>query len=124
AAEGAPEEDAVLSFGRELSSAAEEPPWASLARAALENMGYRVADFDGLRSHVSFAGAGDPTMAFAARFAQDSYGILWLGPRLRARLTEIESRERASRAFAEARHLPSIDVSDGARQAAARKVDG
>lgn len=123
-ADRAPDEDAVLSFGRELSSSALEPTWASPVRSALESGGNQVAAFDGSRAHASFGGAGDPTMAFAERFARDAYAILWLGPHLRAQLAAIESRDRGQRALAEARGLASEDVAERALQAAATPSDG
>ena len=119
-----PDEDAVLSFGRELSSPALEPTWAAPVRAALESEGNQVAAFDGTRTHASFGGAGDPTMAFAERFARDAYAILWLGPHLRAGLAAIESRERALRALAEVRSLPSEDVAERVLRVSAMPSDG
>jgi hypothetical protein len=83
APERAPPEDAVLSTGRELLPGDEEPAWLAPVRASLASVGCSVARLDGARAHAAFGGGGDPTLAFAEKFADGQHALLWLAPRVR-----------------------------------------
>jgi hypothetical protein len=77
------DEDAVLSFGREILSLHQVPGWSTPLVQALKSSGLRLGIFDGAARHVSFEGSGEPAFEYARRFGDQQMAMLWLSSRVR-----------------------------------------
>ncbi|HYO93218.1 MAG TPA: poly-gamma-glutamate biosynthesis protein PgsC/CapC [Polyangiaceae bacterium] len=88
------DEDAVLSFGREVAGLDHVPAWSASVVRVLTNSGVRLGVFDGAARHAAFEGAGDPAFEYARRFADEQMAVLWLSARLRDHWTSIQEDER------------------------------
>ncbi|WP_434043338.1 poly-gamma-glutamate biosynthesis protein PgsC/CapC [Sorangium cellulosum] len=82
-AERSHERDAVISFGYEVVRPEHVPALAGPLLETLRDLELRVGLFDGTREHVSFSGATDMAMAYAKRFAEGRFAIVYLGSAIR-----------------------------------------
>ncbi|WP_437588360.1 poly-gamma-glutamate biosynthesis protein PgsC/CapC [Sorangium sp. So ce1000] len=77
------ERDAVISFGYEVVRAGHVPTFAGPLLETLRDLELRVGIFDGTREQVPFSGATDMAMAYAKRFAEGRFAIVYLGSAIR-----------------------------------------
>ncbi|WP_437286593.1 poly-gamma-glutamate biosynthesis protein PgsC/CapC [Sorangium sp. So ce406] len=82
-AERSHERDAVISFGYEVVRPEHVPTFAGPLLETLRDLELRVGIFDGTREQVSFSGATDMAMAYAKRFAEGRFAIVYLGSAIR-----------------------------------------
>ncbi len=75
--------DVVLSTGREVVRPEQVPPFARPLLDSFRDLGLRVGLFDGTREQVPFSGAIDAGMAYAKRFAEGRFAIVYLGSAVR-----------------------------------------
>jgi hypothetical protein len=103
------EEDAVLSFGREVPSLERIPSWSVPLARILTDSGLRVGVFDGAARHVAFEGSGQPAFEYARHFADEQMALVWLSSRAREHWITIQEDDRTGprlvRAKAPAREL-------------------
>ncbi|WP_437325380.1 poly-gamma-glutamate biosynthesis protein PgsC/CapC [Sorangium sp. So ce381] len=77
------ERDAVISFGYEVLRPGHVPTFAGPLLETLRDLELRVGIFDGTREQVPFSGATDMAMAYAKRFAEGRFAIVYLGSAIR-----------------------------------------
>ncbi|WP_437295373.1 poly-gamma-glutamate biosynthesis protein PgsC/CapC [Sorangium sp. So ce426] len=77
------ERDAVVSFGYEVVRPGHVPTFAGPLLETLRDLELRVGIFDGTREQVPFSGATDMAMAYAKRFAEGRFAIVYLGSAVR-----------------------------------------
>ncbi|WP_437277238.1 poly-gamma-glutamate biosynthesis protein PgsC/CapC [Sorangium sp. So ce375] len=77
------ERDAVISFGYEVVRPGHVPTFSGPLLETLRDLELRVGIFDGAREQVPFSGATDMAMAYAKRFAEGRFAIVYLGSALR-----------------------------------------
>ncbi|WP_437526582.1 poly-gamma-glutamate biosynthesis protein PgsC/CapC [Sorangium sp. So ce726] len=77
------ERDAVISFGYEVVRPGHVPTFAGPLLETLRDLELRVGIFDGTREQVPFSGATDMAMAYAKRFAEGRFAIVYLGSAIR-----------------------------------------
>ncbi|WP_437481648.1 poly-gamma-glutamate biosynthesis protein PgsC/CapC [Sorangium sp. So ce1014] len=77
------ERDAVISFGYEVVRPEHVPTFAGPLLETLGDLELRVGIFDGTREQVPFSGATDMAMAYAKRFAEGRFAIVYLGSAIR-----------------------------------------
>ncbi|WP_437598333.1 poly-gamma-glutamate biosynthesis protein PgsC/CapC [Sorangium sp. So ce590] len=77
------ERDAVISFGYEVVRPEHVPTFAGPLLETLRDLELRVGIFDGTREQVPFSGATDMAMAYAKRFAEGRFAIVYLGSAIR-----------------------------------------
>ncbi|WP_437607311.1 poly-gamma-glutamate biosynthesis protein PgsC/CapC [Sorangium sp. So ce834] len=77
------ERDAVISFGYEVVRPEHVPTFAGPLLETLRDLELRVGLFDGTREQVPFSGATDMAMAYAKRFAEGRFAIVYLGSAIR-----------------------------------------
>ncbi|WP_437974804.1 poly-gamma-glutamate biosynthesis protein PgsC/CapC [Sorangium sp. So ce295] len=77
------ERDAVISFGYEVVRPGHVPTFAGPLLETLRDLELRVGIFDGSREQVPFSGATDMAMAYAKRFAEGRFAIVYLGSVIR-----------------------------------------
>ncbi|WP_441290947.1 poly-gamma-glutamate biosynthesis protein PgsC/CapC [Sorangium sp. KYC3313] len=77
------ERDAVISFGYEVVRPGHVPTFAGPLLETLRDLELRVGIFDGTREQVPFSGATDMAMAYAKRFAEGRFAIVYLGSAVR-----------------------------------------
>ncbi|WP_438024626.1 poly-gamma-glutamate biosynthesis protein PgsC/CapC [Sorangium sp. So ce233] len=82
-AERSYERDAVISFGYEVVRPEHVPTFAGPLLETLRDLELRVGIFDGTREQVPFSGATDMAMAYAKRFAEGRFAIVYLGSAIR-----------------------------------------
>ncbi|WP_437764066.1 poly-gamma-glutamate biosynthesis protein PgsC/CapC [Sorangium sp. So ce281] len=77
------ERDAVISFGYEVVRPGHVPMFAGPLLETMRDLELRVGIFDGTREQVPFSGATDMAMAYAKRFAEGRFAIVYLGSAVR-----------------------------------------
>ncbi|AKT36860.1 poly-gamma-glutamate biosynthesis protein PgsC/CapC [Chondromyces crocatus] len=76
--------DVVVSFGRELFRPDLLPPYARpLLQTFRDDLALRTTIFDGTREQVPYSAAIDASMAYAKRFAEGRFAIVYLGSGMR-----------------------------------------
>ncbi|MBP9114670.1 MAG: hypothetical protein KBF88_17770, partial [Polyangiaceae bacterium] len=91
--------DLLASFGKELPELSSEPSWFRPLREGFEQSSLTVGRYDGQRASAAYGGSSDPTMAFATRFAEGRFGILWIPIALRSQFTIAESERPVIRSI-------------------------
>ncbi|HKY36897.1 MAG TPA: poly-gamma-glutamate biosynthesis protein PgsC/CapC [Polyangiaceae bacterium] len=113
------DEDAVLSFGRELPSLEQAPGWSAPLVHALKSSGLRLGIFDGNARHVAFEGSGEPAFEYARRFADQQMAIIWLSSRIREHWVSIQEDELTEARLGRAQtQIRELDVAERAREIA------
>jgi len=118
--------DGVLTFGFELLEPQPAPGWAGpLCQLLTGDLGLDVARYDGSADRAPFSGASDPTMAYARRFHEGRYAILFLSGSVRTRF-ELTARDGdvARRLEALGVHVADRDVAARALELAAQVGEG
>ena len=75
--------DVVVSFGRELVRPDLLPEYARPLLETFRDLELRATVFDGTREQVPYSGAMDAGMAYAKRFAEGRFAIVYLGSAMR-----------------------------------------
>ncbi len=87
--------DGVLTFGFELLEHRPAPGWAEpLYQLLTVELGLDVSRYDGSADRAPFSGASDPTMAYARRFHEGRYAVVYLAGAARQSFVDHGARRR------------------------------
>ena len=88
--------DAVITFQDPTETALDGPQWTRELTQMLIAAGLRVDAVDGSVEREPYAGEGDPTMAYARRFAPGRMALLWLSAPIREWFLSLERTDRTA----------------------------
>jgi hypothetical protein len=97
--------DAIVAFQDPTETPLDGPEWTNELTHLLLKTGLRVDAVDGSAEREPYAGEGDPTMAYARRFASGRMALLWLAAPIREWFLSLERVARTAARLERVQHV-------------------